>query len=173
MKKFLFSGVFYPTDEVSEHQFKKQLKAMGPIQVDIDEIIIADEGIDDSYLPIWVYVSPDENDPYMLDDLEGRVDLADDELSKSEISDEMMIQIRNLGICTELVGYYPRADRYGYPGYVADTMRAEALAAFHKLIVTKEQFVSTGFDRGDDGAEQIWLKVMVPPQLCEKLKQLK
>ena len=134
---------------------------LGVVSIDATEIEIADKEPDASYKPVWIYVSPDEDDPYFLASLEDRIDLSEAE-SDAEVSDELMNAIRKHGVCTELVGYYPRADRYGCPAYVADAMKGEALAAFHGFVVTNEQFVATGHDRGDDGAEQLWFKVMVP-----------
>jgi hypothetical protein len=162
MKKIFFSGILWPEeDDLSVQELKKGLEQFGILQIDIDEITVADEEPDESYRPIWIYVSPDEDDPYFLASLEGVIDLSEAE-SDAELSDEFMDAIRKHGVCTELVGYYPRADRYGCPGYVADTMKGEALAAFHGFTVTNEQFVATGYDRGDDGAEQLWFKVMAP-----------
>jgi hypothetical protein len=162
MKKIFFSGILWPEeDDLSVQEFKRGLEQFGILQLDIDEITVADEEPDDSYKPIWIYVSPNEDDPYFLASLEGVIDLSAAE-SDAAISGELMDAIRKHGVCTELVGYYPRADRYGCPGYVADAMKGEALAAFHRFTVTNEQFVATGYDRGDDGAEQLWFKVMVP-----------
>jgi hypothetical protein len=162
MKKIFFSGILYPEDDdLSAQELKSGLEQFGILQMDIDEITVADEEPDESYKPIWIYVSPNEEDPYFLASLEGEIDLSEAE-SDAEISGELMDAIRKHGVCTELVGYYPRSDRYGCPGYVADTMKGEALAAFHGFVVTNEQFVATGYDRGDDGAEQMWFKVMVP-----------
>ena len=161
MKKIFFSGIVRPFCTFDTIELKKALKKFGALQIDIDEITVADEEPDESYKPIWIYVSPNDDDPYFLASLEGEIDLSEAE-SDAELSDGFMDAVRKHGVCTELVGYYPRADRYGYPGYVADTMKGEALAAFHGFTVTNEQFVATGYDRGDDGAEQMWFKVMVP-----------
>lgn len=168
MKKIFFNGVLQLRNAgVSCQQIHNAIalaigeRMYGQVQIDAVEITVADEEPDESYKPIWIYVSPNENDPYFLASLEGVIDLSEAE-SDAELSDEFMDAIRKYGVCTELVGYYPRADRYGYPGYVADTMKGEALAAFHGFTVTNEQFVATGYDRGDDGAEQMWFKVMVP-----------
>lgn len=168
MKKILFNGVLQLRSAgVSCQQIHNAIELAigegmyGQAQIEAVEITVADEEPDESYKPIWIYVSPDEDEPYFLASLEGKIDLSEAE-SDAEISDELMNAIRKHGVCTELVGYYPRADRYGYPAYVADAMKGEALAAFHGFIVTNEQFVATGYDRGDDGAEQMWFKVMVP-----------
>jgi NADPH-dependent 2,4-dienoyl-CoA reductase/sulfur reductase-like enzyme len=161
MKKIFFNGIVWPINTFEAIELKKALQKFGIVQIDIDEITVADEAPDASFKPIWIYVSPVEDDPYFLASLEGKIDLSEAE-SDAEISDELMDAIRKHGVCTELVGYYPRADRYGCPGYVADTMKGEALAALHGFVVTNEQFVATGHDRGDDGGEQMWFKVMVP-----------
>lgn len=161
MKKIVFSGIIWPTNTIEAMELKRALQQFGALQLDVDEITVADKAPDAYFKPIWIYVSPDEDDPYFLAGLEGNIDLSEAE-SDAEISDELMNAIREHGVCTELVGYYPRADRYGYPGYVADAMKGEALAAFHGFVVTNEQFVATGYDRGDDGAEQMWFKVMLP-----------
>ena len=161
MKKIFFSGIVWPTNTFEAIELKKALQKFGIVQIDIDEITVANEEPDESYKPIWIYVSPDEDEPYFLASLEDKIILSEAE-SDAEISDELMDAIRKHGVCTELVGYYPRADRYGYPAYVADAMKGEALAALHGFVVTNEQFVATGHDRRDDGGEQMWFKVMVP-----------
>lgn len=73
MKKIFFNGVLQLRNAgVSCQQIHNAIELAigegmyGQAQIEAVEITVADEGPDESYKPIWIYVSPDEDEPYFL-----------------------------------------------------------------------------------------------------------
>lgn len=157
MKKIIISASIKPSDDsVTVEDLQDMLRKLGSAHFPYyAEVELAD--MDDLELPkeVWIYISNDDSAPYQLasgpGDLDGEV-----------IKDVELKQMRLHGVCTEFFAKYPRADRYGAPAYSTDSDFAEGVVGSHDFCVPAEGLEVHSDDRGDDGGEEIWLKIALP-----------
>jgi hypothetical protein len=158
MKKIIISASITPSDDsVTVEGLKDMLRKLGSACFPYcAEVELAD--MVEVKLPkaVWIYASNDDAAHYQM--VSGPNDLAGE-----AISDEDIEQMRSEGICTEFVSVHPRTDRYGAPAYSTDPIFAEGVVGFHGFRVPNEDALEVSTtDRGDDGGEEIWLKIVLP-----------
>ena len=104
---------------------------------------------------VWVYSSSDEEQPY--------IQVASEfETEGSELSDYEVQNLRNFGVCTRLSAQYPRASRYGAPGYASSDDTAAIVVADNLFAVAERDFEVNARDRGDDGGDELWFCIAMP-----------
>lgn len=154
MKKFIVQLAISPaTDSMTLDALRTQLKSLGEVQIDVLEEVNTATSLDPALnTAYWIFVSADEEDPYLL--VSGACNS-----NGVEIPAEALKQLVEQGVCTEFYAEYPRADRYGAPRYASSDAVAEAVVSYHFAVASEGLSVCCE-DRGDDGVETIWLKVM-------------
>lgn len=154
MKKIIFSATLKPTDhKISIHQLENMLRKFGEVNITSEaEVDVINTGDKVFKQFTWIYASSDESEPYLKvpdsGDSEG-VEISLDELN--------ILQTK--GVCVEFVAHHPRTDRYGSPHYCVDDEFAQGIVGSHGFSVTSNNFSVFTHDRGDDGGEEIWLKI--------------
>lgn len=109
-------------------------------------------------MEFWVYISPDDDEPYMATQDGGRYGVV--------LADAAMGSLRQHAVVTAIHVEHPRADRYGSPlAGVADYYAATE-ASGHGFRVAAGFEVDVQ-DTGDDSATSVWLKLRVDPGLVE------
>lgn len=142
-------------DKVDIDAVRARLQSLGEVHITVlEEVTLASGAGPEMAQAYWFYVRADEELPYLLVSGPG-------EMEGTVPSAEVVAELQERGVCTELHAHYPRGDRYGAPLYASESMMAEATASEH-FIVASEGLEVVCKDRGDDGAEEIWLKVMGP-----------
>lgn len=155
MKKIIFSAIVTPSDDsVTMENLKDALKHLGSAYFTFEaEVELASsEGMAKE---VWLYASADPSEPYVK--VSGPSETEGIEQEEAE-----MAELREQGVCVEFRAEYPRADRYGAPSYSTDDDFAAGVVGEHLFRVSAEDFTVITDDRGDDGAEQIWLKIVLP-----------
>ncbi len=141
-----------PTEGLSCEHLRKQLQQFGDVRFDVLEDVELASGKDARLTcAYWIFVPADEELPYMLVSGPREVDGV-------EIPQEVMRELTSQAVCTEFHADYPRGDRYGAPRYAASSSFAEAVVSEHFMVASEGLEVDCR-DRGDDGAEEIWLLV--------------
>ena len=107
---------------------------------------------------VWIYISPDDSEPLYLVRDKGTVE-------GTPLPPLVATEMQDHGVCTELYGEYPRSDRYGAPDFAVDDLHAKAYVGNQGFKVAEKGFESAVSDRGDDGSEQVWLRIMLPASL--------
>jgi len=155
MKKIIISAIVTPSDDsVTLENLTDTLRHLGSAYLAFGaevELVEAKELTKE----VWLYVSSDDAEPYMQVAGAGKTE-------GKALSDEEVDQLRTNGVCTEFRAEYPRADRYGAPLYANDEEFAAGVVGNHLFRVDVEGLTVFAEDRGDDGCEQIWLKVALP-----------
>lgn len=155
MKKIMFSAVVIPSDDsVTLENIKDALKHLGVacFKSEAEVELSSSEGMQNE---IWLYVSADQSEPYVKVSRPG-------ETEGIEQKDAAMSYLRKQGVCVEFRAHYPRADHYGTPPYSVDYDFAAGVVGEHLFRVSLEEFSVNAEDCGDDGYEQIWLKIVLP-----------
>lgn len=157
MKKIILSATIEPADDsVSADNLIDALRHLGKARI----LYAAEVGLAaiDTSIPheeVWVFVSQDEAEPYKHVNAPGEcggVNLSDDELDG----------LRRRGICVAFVAEYPNGAKYGSPSYASDDDFAAGIVGNHGFRIAPDMFTWHAVDRGDDGSETIWLKLLVP-----------
>ena len=154
MNKIVISATVTPTNsETTTAQLLAALEQFGDVEVTYCESfeIKSDDGMTKS---AWIYISSDESTPYQLVNADG-------EYEGPYISDYVMLQLREKGVCVEFSARYPNGDKYGSPSYASNEDAASLVVAEHLFAVIESMDVGS-VDRGDDGAEEFWLKIALP-----------
>ncbi len=157
MKKISISAVITPSDDaVTVQDLKRCLSHLGSVTfifasevetVDLEEMDLPNE--------VWVYVSGDDSEPYVKVSGPRQVD-------GEEIRDKELEFMRDKGVCIEFHAEYPSANRYGAPLHATDEDFAAGIVGEHGFKVPAEGLQVRSEDRGDDGGEEIWLKIALP-----------
>lgn len=138
---------------VTLEHVRKHLASLGSVSFSLLESVDLASGKDPSLTKTyWVYVSSDETQPYLLVSAAGEVE-------GDVMPDALVKELQQEGVCTEFHAAYANGSKYGTPPYACDSGAAEAAASEH-FIVASEGLAVHCRDRGDDGGEDIWLKVM-------------
>ncbi|KVP96650.1 hypothetical protein WJ97_12260 [Burkholderia ubonensis] len=121
------------------------------------DIAVADESKDETVLPnkVWLYEAcvDDKRKLRLVEDshaTEGRV-----------LTEEELAVLQQFGVCTDFKSKYPDAEQYGSPLYFLHEDAAAAEASSYGFKVLAEGF-ATSFENGDDGAEERWLRIIMP-----------
>jgi len=115
--------------------------------------------VPDHYEPLVFYL--DEDGHWRLDPERD----ADPEAPA--LRDRTLADLVREGVLTQVLCEYPRGEKYGTPAVATEI---GALAHFSSLRPSA-MFDVEPHDRGDDGAEQLWVEVAVPPALAEKVQR--
>lgn len=162
MKKIVMAFALVQNDDsVSAEQIRDVLSKLGTLSVYAQDDIVVAPVKEDATSTVSIFISPDEDVPYMLVDgqeSEGR-----------ELEDAEVENLRFHGICTEFFARYPRPDRYGAPLYAALDVYAESIVADHRFVVAQEDFTVHSVSSGDDSSECVWLTLSVPNSLHAEL----
>lgn len=155
MKKIMLSAIIQPSDDsVTLEKIKETLSGLGVAHFTFDaEVELADAR--DLTKSVWVYVQADDSEPLLKVAECGETD--GDELGQDELT-----ELFQAGVCTEFRAEYPRADKYGAPSYANEDDFAAGLVGYHGFKVATKGFEVHAEDRGDDGSEEIWLKIALP-----------
>lgn len=155
MKKLIVSAVVTPNDDsITLESLQDMLRHLGSAYFTFGaEVELA--GISGPTEDIWLYISSDDEEPYLQVACTGETE--GEPLSSEETDD-----LRERGVCTEFRAEYPRADRYGAPLYANDEDFAAGVVGNHSFKVSADGLTVYAEDRGDDGAEQVWLKIALP-----------
>lgn len=116
---------------------------------------------------VWVYVSPDDEEPlYLVNEPKKRSDEGIP-LSRDEMDD-----LYEQGVCVFANAEYPRSDRYGIPTWAAHD-KIELAPAIHCFAVG-EDFEADYEDSGDDSSDSFWFQIALPENhpLTLKAKEL-
>jgi hypothetical protein len=155
MKKIMICAIVTPNDDsVTLENLKDSLRHLGSAYFTFAaEVELS--GIEGMTKEVWLYVSSDDSEPYIqvveANGTEGKA-----------LSGEEVDQLRANGVCTEFRAEYPRADQYGAPSYANDDDFAAGVVGNHLFKVSADGLTVRAEDRGDDGCEQIWLKIVLP-----------
>ena len=155
MKKILISAIVKPHDDsVTIENLQEVLRKLGSTYFTFSaEVELADAtGLSKE---AWIYISADDGEPYVLVPKRG-------ETEGEELSNEEADRLRAHGVVTEFYAEYPRADKYGSPMFSNDDDYAAGVIGSHLFKVEQENLVVYSEDRGDDGCEQIWIKIALP-----------
>lgn len=157
MKKILISAIIRPHDAtVTLHNLDACLARLGLTErIYGAEIELADAERPELTETTWVYVTSDVTEPYSRVRAPG--DMEGEELAVEEVD-----RLQKQGLCVEFRAQYPRADRYGAPPYATNDVFAEGIVADHGFRVAEQGMEVHADDRGDDGGEEIWLKILSP-----------
>lgn len=138
---------------VTVEKVREHMAALGVVSFSLLEAVdlasAKDPALTKTY---WVYVSSDEMQPYLLVSEPGEVE-------GDVMPDALLKELQAEGVCTEFHAAYANGAKYGTPAYACDSAAAEATASEH-FVVASEGLEVHCRDRGDDGGEDIWLKVM-------------
>jgi hypothetical protein len=104
---------------------------------------------------LWVYVSSDDSEPYVK--VSGPDETEGETIDRAELE-----SLQQRGVCVAFYGQHPRSDKYGAPYYASDDVFAEGIVGEHGFNVSSNGLEVHAEDRGDDGAEQIWLNIHIP-----------
>ncbi len=155
MKKIVFHAIVTPNDDaVTVENLKDTIRQLGSAYFTF-EAEFETASTDGLTKEAWVYVSADDSEPYIKVSGPG-------ETEGEELSDDAADELRNVGVVIEFRAQYPRADRYGSPVYNNDEDFTKGVVGNHLFKVADEGFEVYAEDRGDDGSEQIWLKLALP-----------
>lgn len=155
MKKIIISASITPADDaVTLEDLQQALRHLGSTHfIYTAEVELA--SAENCTQAVWLYVSADDSEPYLivseLGDTEGQ-----------PVDGVEADRIRQDGVCTELYAQFPRADKYGAPAYSNDDEFAAGVVGSHGFRLDPNDFTVRAEDRGDDGCEEIWLKLMLP-----------
>lgn len=154
MKKFVIQLDLTPADHALHCEaIRAHLQQLGTAQFGVlEEVTTAPSSDPKLTRAYWVYVSADLEEPLML--VSGPK-----EIEGVEIPLDALQALMDQGVCTEFYAEHPRSDRYGAPRYASSESVAAAVVSEH-FLVAEEGLEVHCEDRGDDGAEEIWLKVM-------------
>lgn len=157
MKKIVISAVIRPTDDaVTLNNLKKSLCQFGQTEFVHDvEILLGNAERPELTEVMWLYATADESEPYFLVKAPGN--MKGEELATDEVG-----WLIKHGVCVEFRAQYPRADYYGAPSYATNDVFAEGIVAHHGFRVAQQGLDVYAEDRGDDGGEEIWLKILAP-----------
>ncbi len=155
MKLIIMSAIVAPNDQgVTLENLKDALRHMGTASFTFGaEVELSD--IKGLTKEVWLYVASDDSEPCIQVAGPGQV-------IGVALSEEEVDQLSEKGVCTEFRAEYPRADRYGAPVYVNDDDFAAGVVGNYGFRVSADGFTVHAKDRGDDGAEEIWLKILSP-----------
>ncbi len=155
MKKIIMSAIVAPNDQdVTLENLKDALRHLGTACFAFGaEVELAD--IKGLTKEVWLYVSSDDSEPHIQ--VAGRGEMVGIALSVDEVD-----QLKENGVCTEFHAEYPRADRYGAPAYASGDDFAAGVVGNHGFSVSADGLTVHAKDRRDDGAEEIWLKILSP-----------
>ena len=103
----------------------------------------------------WLFASADEDVPFIA--VAQRGECHGRELSSAEVD-----ALTGAGVCVELYGEYPRFDRFGPSLCATGEEFASVVVGEHGFKIDPDNFHSSCNDRGDDGAEEFWLKIVSP-----------
>jgi hypothetical protein len=155
MKKIIVSAVVTPNDDsITARNIEDAFRHMGSAYFTFTAEVELD-GIEGLTKEAWLYISSDDSEPYVQVSASG-------ETKGEELSDEEVNQMRLVGVCAEFYAQYPRAERYGAPAYAGDDDFAAGVVGSHQFKVNVDGLAVYTEDRGDDGCEQIWLKIVLP-----------
>ena len=155
MKKIMISAIVIPNDDsVTLENLKGAVQHLGSAYFTFAaEVELS--GTEGLAKEVWLYISSDDEEPY--------VQVAGPEVTSGEaLSQEEADRLRTSGVCTEFRAEYPRADRYGAPPYATEEDFAAGVVGDHLFKVAADGLTVHAEDRGDDGCEQIWLKIALP-----------
>ena len=155
MKKIMISVTVTPNDDsIALKNLKDAIRHLGSAHFSFTaEVELSDsEGLTRE---VWVYVSSDDSEPYIQVVNPGQTE-------GKTLSEEEVDQLRANGVCTEFRAEYPRAERYGAPSYATHDDFAAGLVGEHLFKANAEGLIVHAEDRGDDGCEQLWLKIVLP-----------
>lgn len=154
MKKIVIGAIILPNDDsITGRSLLDALKPFGSVRFSYDAAFTL-ASTDGLTKEMWIYVSSDDSDSYVQVSAPGETE---GKLLSEEEADQLQVD----GVCTEFCAQYPRADRYGSPWYDSDNDFAAAVAGEHFKVAADGLKVFT-IDRGDDGPEEIWLKIVLP-----------
>lgn len=155
MKKIILSAIVTPNDDsVTLENLEDVLRHLGSAYFTFgSEVELV--GVEGLTKEAWLYISSDDSEPYIQ--VAGPCKTTGKALSEAEVD-----QLRANGVCTEFRAEYPRAGRYGAPMYANDDDFAAGVVGDHLFKVAADGLAVHAEDRGDDGCEQIWLKVVLP-----------
>jgi len=118
--------------------------------------------------PAWV---PDHYEHLLfLVDEDGHWHLDPEREADPEVPalrDRTLAELVHEGVLTRVVCEYPRGEKYGAPPVATEV----GALAFFSHLRPSAMFDVEPHDRGDDGAEQLWAEVAVPPALAEKVQR--
>jgi len=157
MKKSIFT-VQIDNSTLDQEELVKALAQFGQPTVFLFDEIIVDEIPQENTAEVIVYVSPDEDEPYLLVETVG-------DYTGQELTSTKLATLRFHGVCREFYAEYPRPDRYGAPLYASVDGYAEAEVAGHLFRVAQERFEIHSKSTGDDSSETIWLTIVVPQEI--------
>lgn len=155
MKRIMISAIVTPNDDsVTLENLQDGLRHLGSAYFTFAaEVELS--GTEGLAKEVWLYISSDDEEPY-------RQVAGPQETNGKALSGEEVDQLRTNGVCTEFRAEYPRADRYGAPTYATDEDFAAGVVGDHLFKVDADGLTVHAEDRGDDGCEQIWLKIALP-----------
>lgn len=153
-RKFVIQLDLTPADTALNCEaIRAHLQQLGKAQFDVlEEVATAPSNDPALTRAYWVYVSSDIEEPLLL--VAGPT-----EIEGVEIPVDALQELMDQAVCTEFYAEHPRGDRYGAPRYASSDSVAAAVVSEH-FLVAEEGLIVRCKDRRDDGAEQIWLKVM-------------
>ncbi len=155
MKKIMISAIVTPRDEsVTLESLQDALRRLGSANFTFTAEVEA-SSIEGLTREIWLYLSNDDEEPYIQ--VSGPGKTAGKGLSQREAD-----ELRAMGVCTEFRAEYPSSDKYGAPSYANDDEFAAGVVGEHLFKVNTDGLTVHAEDRGDDGCDQIWLKIVLP-----------
>lgn len=157
MKKIIISAVIIPTDDaVTVANLMETLRRLGSAyfttaaqveMVDVNEMELTKS--------VWIYIPSDDEESFEIVSGPGETD-------GDVVSAEDLETMRETGVCLEFNAEYPDSGKYGAPDFATEDVFAEGLIGEYGFRIPSEGLVVTTNDRGDDGSQQIWLKIAIP-----------
>jgi hypothetical protein len=157
MKKIIICATISPSDSaITVEAVKKTLGFLGNTHFfQASEVNFKAAPKSHAARAVWLYAPYDDSEPFRTVSGPGEHD--GPSVKKKELT-----AIREHGVCVEMRATHPRADKYGAPLYAADDVLAAGLVADHGFAVDEGEFEVYVEDRGDDGGEELWFKLVLP-----------
>lgn len=155
MKRIMISAIVTPNDDsVTAENLKEAIGHLGSAYFifGAEVELSSSEGLTKE---AWLYLPSDDSEPYIQ--VGSPKETGGKTLSRDEVN-----RLRESSVCIEFRAEYPRAEKYGAPSYANDDDFAAGVVGDHLFKVTMDGLTVVAEDRGDDGAEQIWLKIVLP-----------
>lgn len=155
MKKIILGAIVTPNDDsVTQKNLKDALRHLGSTYFAFAAEVRVSE-VEGMTKEVWIYLPDDNSLPYIQVEETGKTE-------GKHLSEQEVDQLRTSGVCIEFRAEYPRANRYGVPWYACDDEFAAGVVGNHLFKVDSDGLTVHAIDRGDDGLEQIWLKIVLP-----------
>ena len=155
MKKIIINATILVDDNLNPIEIESMLDNIGQLQSSTIDCI-GYRPVEDRNHHVWVHCSGDDSENLVLVHQPGSFDGV-------ELTDTLVNDLVDEGVCVAMQGYYPRADRYGAPFWAAGNADESAAVIPSEVgfYIASEGFSADCHDTQDDSGETFWFMVAV------------